>query len=334
MRTFLWWLFVAAVCTPMVLIAFIAAEARYSGLDPVTLRNPSAVREIVGEIAMTWVGFGKDSAAKLDRVLRLAPENSEAWTRLCSDQSDTHSDQAVASCTKAIALNPAELNYNNLGLIQERRGDACTAEESFTSANSRVNAAYPFILRNIGRAAYACGHVPSAVASFEIAETKDAQEVAVGAAEHKDEEDQQDDKDDLQTDRDWLILTYAQNKQPKLATQMCSTAHRAGRLATAPPPMALCLPSNARITRNHSDPRTMRLVPGDPQRHPIFVRQPPGHTGGVVRHADAAVGSEEDGRRRGRQGGRRGSRWPPTQRLAGTRQLEPCPPPTCPGRAS
>ncbi len=229
MRTFLWWLFVALACTPVTLMALIAAEARYPALDSITLHNPALLREFVGEVAITWVGYGEDSPPRLDRVLRLAPDNTEAWTRRCTR--DNFSDpkaapaKSLADCTRAVALDHSEPNLNNLGLAQERSNNPCAAEDSFTSANSRVNAVYPFVLRNMGRAALACGHIPAAIAGFEVAETKDAQDVAVSAAKHEDEEDLQEEKEDLTEDRNWLILAYGRNRDLTRANQMCSTAH-------------------------------------------------------------------------------------------------------------
>jgi tetratricopeptide (TPR) repeat protein len=229
MRTFLWWLFVAAACTPFTLMALIAAEARYPALDHITLHNPSFMREFVGEVAITWVGYGKDSPPRLDRILRLAPENSEAWSRRCTH--DNFSDpkaapeKSLADCTRAVALESSEPNLNNLGLAQERNNKPCAAEDSFTSANSKVNAAYPFVLRNMGQAALACGHVPAAIAGFEVAESKDSQNVAVSTAKHEDPEDLEEEKEDLTQDRDWLILAYGRSHDPTQANQMCSTAH-------------------------------------------------------------------------------------------------------------
>ena len=236
MRTFLWWLFVAAACTPITLMALIAAEARYPALDPLTVHNPSFLRELVGEVAITWVGYGKDSPPKLDRILRLAPDNAEAWSRRCTRDNFSDPKAAVeislADCTRAVALNRTEPNLNNLGLAQERSNNPCAAENSFTSANSSVNAAYPFVLRNMGRAALACGHTPAAIAGFEVAETKDAQDVAVSAAKHEDPEDLEEEKADLTEDRDWLILAYGRNHDLARTNQMCSTAHPTWKTCT------------------------------------------------------------------------------------------------------
>ncbi len=227
MRTFLWWLFVALACTPVTLMTFVAAEARYPGLDPLTLHNPSFLREFVGEVAITWVGYGKDSASRLDRVLRLAPNNAEAWTRRCSEQNYAGLDQAFAACTKAVSLSPMQWNYNNLGRAQEKRHDPCAAEDSFNVANMKAAWADTYILREFGEASLECGHVAAAVNEFEQAEKKDAQQVAVAAAENEDEDDLQEEKDDLATDRDWLILVYGRYGSMTEAAQMCSTVHPA-----------------------------------------------------------------------------------------------------------
>ncbi len=206
----------------MLLTALVAAEAFSPRLDGLTVRNPRMMRSLVGEVAMTKVGYGKDSGKQLDRVLKLDPENAEALGRLCTANVNTGSGQALQTCRKALAQDPSELNYNGLGLAQEKAGAFCDAEDSFTTANSKVNARDAYVLSNMGRVALKCGHAAAAVASFEIAEGKDVQDVVVAKAEGEDEDDA---RDTLLQDREWLIVAYGRNGNMKQAAAMCATAH-------------------------------------------------------------------------------------------------------------
>ena len=225
MRTFFWWLFVVLAFCPMCFIGLVAAEAFSPRLDALTLHMPSPVRSIVGILAMTSVGYDNASGQKIDRVLRLDPENGDAWSRRCSTQTISGSSQAFQSCTKAVAFNPVQGTYNNLGQAQEKLHDPCAAEDSFNVANMKAASANTEILRSFGRASLECGHIPAAVHEFELAERKDTQSVAVSAAEHEDEEDLQEEQEDLAADRDWLVLAYARNGHMNQAAAMCSAGH-------------------------------------------------------------------------------------------------------------
>jgi len=208
-----------AACTPIAALASLFAAAHFSAMDRLTLAMPMSIRVPVAQIAMDKVGYGKDSTTKIDRVIKLDPENPDAWSRRCGAFDDADSPTfdpslALTQCQKALSLQHTEDNFNGLGLAQEALKDYCAAEDSFTHANSLVNARDAYVLRNMGRAALECGHAASSVAIFEVAEETDAKDV---------EDD--DDKEDLLLDREWLVLANQANHDPAAATAACAKAH-------------------------------------------------------------------------------------------------------------
>jgi len=202
-----------AACAPIAALASLFAAAHFSAMDRLTLALPMSVRVPVAQIAMGKVGYGKDSTQKIDRVIKIDPENPDAWSRRCN-AFDYDPAVGLAHCQKALSLQYTEDNFNGLGLAQEGLKDYCAAEDSFTRANTLVNARDGYILRNMGRAALECGHAASSVAIFEVAEEADAKDV---------EDD--DDKDDLVLDREWLVLANQANHDPKAAAAACAKAH-------------------------------------------------------------------------------------------------------------
>jgi tetratricopeptide (TPR) repeat protein len=217
MRRWVFTLLVLLACTPLIAMTLIFAAARFAWMDRVTLALPSGVRTVVGQVAAT---IDPNTPATTDRVLRLDTENATAWSRRCYATATKTPSQALEACGKAVRLNPTETALNDLGLAQEANRDFCRAEDSFTRANTRVNARDAYILRNMGRAAYECGHWASSVAVFEVAEEVDAKYAA-----DDDDEDDGDYKDDLRLDREWLVLANTANKNPKDAAAWCAKAH-------------------------------------------------------------------------------------------------------------
>jgi tetratricopeptide (TPR) repeat protein len=215
-------LLVLVVCMPLALVSLLFAEARLPGMDRLTLAEPMEVRSTIAEIAMASAGYGKDAEPKIERVLKLDPANGTARSRVCVLASNTNRPDAIALCKTALLTDPSGPNYNSLGQAQEHGGDPCSAEDSFTSANSHVNGGSAFYLRNMGHAAFQCGRIAYSVAEFGAAEDLDAKAVA---DQKEDGDDLDDDKADLKLDREWLVLSYSASKQPKLAAEACGKAH-------------------------------------------------------------------------------------------------------------
>jgi len=218
MRRSLMVLLGAAACTPVVAVAALFGAAHFAWMDRMSLAMPTAIRVPIAQIAMSSAGYGKDSAKKIDRVIRIDPESPDGWARRCdySQNPDARDNPAVSlqTCRKALALHRSEDNFNGIGMAQEELKDYCTAEESFTRANSMVNARDSYVLRNMGRAALECGNAPWSVANFEVAEEVDA----------KNTEDEED-KDDLKLDREWLIVAYTANHDPQAVKVACGKVH-------------------------------------------------------------------------------------------------------------
>jgi len=218
MRMFLFGLLVLVVCTPLVLVSLLFAAAHWPAMDRFTMALPMDVRTTIAEMAMSNAGYGKDADKKLERVVRLDPRNSTARGRICVDAEDKGTASAAEACRLAVELAPTEWNLNALGLTEERAGDPCTAEDTFTKANSKANGGNSNFLRNMGRAALECGRVAYSVAELEAAKAIDAKWV--------DDPDEGDDfKANLKSDQEWLTVAYEANKQPKLAAEACVKAH-------------------------------------------------------------------------------------------------------------
>lgn len=213
MRPVWWGLLFAVLCLPLAFVLFLIPAAKYPGMDSLTMKLPAGVRSVVAELALHHAGYSEDSATRIDRVVRLDPESAGAWTRRCASSQSGR----IATCQKAIDLDPEPWNFNGLGLAQEQAKDYCSAEDSFTKAiqNSSNNAIF---LRNMARAALRCGHVNASVAGFEVAEGLDAKAVA-------DPDDDGETKDDLTMDREYLAVVYDRMNEPAKATGVCAKAH-------------------------------------------------------------------------------------------------------------
>jgi tetratricopeptide (TPR) repeat protein len=216
MRPVLWGLLGLVVCLPLGFVLLIVSAAKYPAMDNFTMKLPTDIQATVADLIMQKAGYGKDSSKGIDRALRFDPQNADAWTRRCHDNPDgTTSDPAT--CRKAIALQPTAWNFNGLGATQEKAKDFCAAEESYTNAiRAATNEAY--YLRNMARAALRCGHTGASIAGFEVAEGLDAKAAA-------DPDDDDDTKDNLLSDREYLAVVYDRTNQPAKATAICTKAH-------------------------------------------------------------------------------------------------------------
>jgi tetratricopeptide (TPR) repeat protein len=216
MRPVLWGLLVFVLCLPLTFVLYLAAAARYPATDSFTAKLPALVGAAVAQIALRKAPNGKDESTALDRVIRLDPENADAWSWRChANNNATAADEPA--CRKAIALGPTAWNFNGLGDAQEHAGEFCAAEDSYTKA-VQATANEALYLRNMARAAMRCGHTGASVAGFEVAEGLDAKAAA-------DPDEDEITKDDLLTDREYLAVAYDRSNQPDKAAAMCTKAH-------------------------------------------------------------------------------------------------------------
>jgi tetratricopeptide (TPR) repeat protein len=216
MRPVLWGLFVFIICLPMAFVLLIVAAAKFPAMDAFTMKLPADIRTAVADLTLQNAGYGKDSAKGIDRAIKLDPDSADAWGRRCFLGEDGATGDLPA-CRRAIALDPSSSNFNGLGSAQEKAKDYCAAEDSYTSA-IRASTNDPYSLRNMARAALRCGHAGASVAGFEVAEGLDAK-----AAADPNEDD--DAKDNLLTDRQYLIVLYDRTNQPAKATAICTRLH-------------------------------------------------------------------------------------------------------------
>jgi hypothetical protein len=215
MRLVLWAFLIFIVCLPLAFVLYLVAAARYPSMDSFTAKLPSTVGSAVSQIALRKAGYGKDEAKVVNRAIQLDPENPDAWSRLCHLDDEAAGDEAA--CRKAIELRPTAWNFNGLGAAQERTGNFCAAEDSYTSAIQQTSNSALF-LRNMARAALRCGHSGASVAGLEVAEGLDAKAVA-------DPDDDDETKPDLLSDREYLAVAYDRTKQRDKAVVTCLKAH-------------------------------------------------------------------------------------------------------------
>ena len=159
-----WALLVCILCLPLAFVLYLVAAARYPSMDGFTARLPPVVGSAVSQIALRRAGYGKDDGNAIHRALQLDPESADAWTRLCHLNDDAGGHEAT--CRKAVSLSPTAWNFNSLGAAQERSGDFCTAEDSYTmSVQKTSNNAFFF---------YEIWHVRLSVAAIPARASRDS----------------------------------------------------------------------------------------------------------------------------------------------------------------
>jgi tetratricopeptide (TPR) repeat protein len=211
-RYVLFGLLVAAVCTPLLFVAFLLTAANVPAMDRFTLALPQTIRGAVAQLALSS-GGGTANKKTRERVLKLDPANPQLNGR------EVTLAQGFSNSVTFSGNNGAATELNKLGLEQEQAGDPCTAEDTFTRANSNVNGGNTQYLRNMGRAAYECGRYAYSVSEFSAAEDDDARNLKT------DPEDADDINLDLEYEREWLSLAYTATRQPQLANEACLRAH-------------------------------------------------------------------------------------------------------------
>jgi len=215
MRPVLWGLLLTVVCLPMAFVLFLVA-AGVPAFDVFTTKLPSGIRSSVADVTLSKAGYEKNARAVIDRVIRLDPENADAWGRRCHATAEGGSQREA--CNKAVALDPTAWNFEGLGSAQEHERDYCAAENSYTSA-IRYSQNDAGLLRDMARAALHCGHAWASVAGFEVAEGLDVKSAA------NDPNDEDDTAADLLADREFLVVAYNRTKQSGKATAMCTKTH-------------------------------------------------------------------------------------------------------------
>lgn len=216
---------VAVLCLPLTFVLWLMIAGAWPAMDRITLHLPMSIRETVASVAMQNVGWGKNAQLKLQRVLRLSPDDATAWTRSCEMTAGKSGDRrgGVQTCERAVALDDSGWNFDHLGRAQERAGDECAAEESFTRASSKSSMGYEYgHVESMGRASLRCGDLYSARAGLEAA--IDLQEKSYKAPD-QDPDDIDGTRADEKTDREYLIVTLDRLHETRLAKETCSQVH-------------------------------------------------------------------------------------------------------------
>jgi hypothetical protein len=226
-RYLLFGLIVAVVCAPLFFVALLINAAYWPGMDKYTLATPTSVRSTVAAVA-AQIKTSTGSPADADRIIKLDPDSSVAWNSRCETATnygdvDKIEPTAIATCTRANELDHSESNTFYLAAAQEAAGDFCTAEQTYTKANAFNSGGDAYDLRGMGRSAYQCGLIPAAIAELEFARDLDLKDSKDQNPD--DDDDPEDYKYDLQSDREWLTLAYTASHQPKQAAEACSLAH-------------------------------------------------------------------------------------------------------------
>jgi tetratricopeptide (TPR) repeat protein len=211
---------------PLLFVCWLFAAAQWARMDATTLRMPEAARDLVSSVAMQKVGNSRDQLGALHRVLRLNPEEPDAWTWLCAGFINGKQQTAdVETCSKALTFQRTSGNYNGLGRAQERLGDECKAEDSYTKAagEEASSGSYDSVER-MGRAALRCGDLYGSRAGLEAA-------ISMQDKLLKDPDEDDDEITDIKKDRladnEYLAVTLDRLKLPKLSQQACTEAHPA-----------------------------------------------------------------------------------------------------------
>jgi hypothetical protein len=212
---------VVVVCLPMMFVGWLLLAARWTKMDALTMRMPEGTRSLVVQAMLQY----SSDAKGLQRATRIDAETVKKWQSL-----DHLIAFGVAPNGKLAELQRAEavdkdkaVELNKLGLEQEKAGDECAAEETFSAAAGKSSSGDDYApVENMGRAALRCGDLPSARAGLESAIIKEDNSLK--------EPDQDDDeikaaKDDRLKDREFLIVVYQRRHEGDLAVGACSEAH-------------------------------------------------------------------------------------------------------------
>jgi hypothetical protein len=221
----IWWVLgIGPLCLPLMFVLWLVFAARWQKMDAVTIRMPMSLRQMVGATVLQGVPGGRKGLTQLRRVTVLDPDNAKAWARQCAWSIDPEPPQVqLQLCAKAASLDRSADNLNSLGSAQERAGDPCAAAATYTDAaqENMVEGEYVYV-ENMGRAALRCGDLYSAPAGLEAAISV---QTKIVTDPNWDEDELDDVKSDLQTDREYLIVTLDRLHESKAAKEVCRAAH-------------------------------------------------------------------------------------------------------------
>jgi hypothetical protein len=214
---------VGVLSFPLLFVIWLLLAVRLPKMDALTMRMPMSVRSTVAASVLTNVPWGKKGSQGIDRVIALDSENADAWSRRCTNLWKDAGAAQLQACEKAVALQKTAPNLNNLGRAQEKMGDECAAEESFTQASSAASSGTDYTyVENMGRASLRCGKAYDARAGLETAINLESRNLR---APDQDEDDIADYKEDQLADREYLIVTFDRMHDSANAQTTCSVAH-------------------------------------------------------------------------------------------------------------
>jgi hypothetical protein len=208
---------VLVVCLPMAFVGWLLLAARWTKMDASTMRMPMGMRQMVAEVAMQKVQWGKDDVGPAKRVIRLDPDSADGWHRLCTLPNEQDSKHAVVEiCQKAVKLNDVAWTEDSLGEAEMADGNPCAAEDVYTRA-AGMNSTQSMHDREMGHAALLCGHLPAARAGFEAA-------LAIDEKDMKGRE-KDPDADDVRTnitfDHQYMSIFWARQGDAAKAREEC-----------------------------------------------------------------------------------------------------------------
>jgi tetratricopeptide (TPR) repeat protein len=206
----------------VVVSALVVFEARFPGLDSVTVHEPRPMRTLVGRLALREYGSGE---ADLDRVIRLDPNNTLAWERRCTAFLGATQAEWVSDCQHALKLETSGANYRLMGSAQEQASQYCAAEASYRAAVAQPDmlGQRPVVLRDAARAALSCGDPSASLNLLHTAEQLDEASASSASAP----EETQRAHDALASDHGYMSVVYLEMNQPDKAKEMCFEANPA-----------------------------------------------------------------------------------------------------------
>lgn len=226
LRKLLWTLGICLLSLPMICVGLVIAATRSPKMDATTMKMPAGIRAAIADGVLQSTPYSKAGIPGLMRVVRLDPNNGDAWRRLCFWKIESDAKEGLSTCQRAVAISGSGENWNNLGRVQENAGDHCAAADSFTTASAKTanSGAYVYV-ENMGRASLRCGRYYDARAGLETAVELETKALTKSKDLGDDNEDIDDYKADRNDDREYLIVTYDRLHEAKLAAQTCSLVH-------------------------------------------------------------------------------------------------------------
>jgi hypothetical protein len=209
---------------PWLFVIWLFVAAHWSAMDTITAHAPVRLRKAVASVAMNNPPFfySPESKIFLSRIVKLDPDNGNAWERRCLDSEVTDHGVSLESCETAVRLQKDASSYRGLGDVQEFRGDFCAAEKSFKAGADLKPIQVPEMYsEDVGLTAFLCGDFEASRIGFETAIQLKRNEMISSTGNELSVAD----RNELLGMQLPLIAVYQRMKKDELAAQMCKQVY-------------------------------------------------------------------------------------------------------------